>query len=177
MDNLLSWHMLNIKLVSLLALTNFKRASDLHKLDTRFCSTSDKFVTFHIMEKPKQHRKKGTLPPPTTFKASMDGLCPVKTLKFYMEMTKPYRISEGHHKLFLSHLNPHKSVTNDTIRRWLKTALKRCGVNTADFQGHSIRAASSSYAKSKGASISEIMNLGGWSNQSTWQKHYHFEIL
>ena len=58
-DNELSWKKFNIKLVALLALTNYKRAADIFTLDVRFCYAKEEEVVFKTMERPKQHRKEG----------------------------------------------------------------------------------------------------------------------
>jgi len=132
---------------------------------------------FKTMERPKHHRKRGTLPEPTVFKKSPDeSLCPVKSLKTYLNLTRPVRIGDTNYKLLLSHQFPHKSVTNDTIRRWLKTAISEAGVDVSVVQGHSIRSTSSSAAQRKGASISEILASGGWGKASVWQKFYNMEL-
>ena len=173
----MDWRSLNLKLVTLLALTQYKRAADLSLLDIKFCAISKDSVTFGLGEKPKHHRKKGKLTEPIVFKASLDDLCPVKSIVHYLEITSQARQNSEESKLFLSHLRPHKSVTQDTIRRWLKTVLNRAGINTKVFQGHSIRAAASLKARARGASISDILNCGGWSQESTWQKFYNKEIV
>jgi len=54
--------------------------------------------------------------------------------------------------------------------------LNLAGIDTENFKPHSKRAASSSKAFSKGASLEDILNMGNWSNESVWQKHYHKEF-
>ena len=123
-------------------------------------------VEFRLTAKPKHHRKKGKVPKPVIFRASGEELCPVKSLKHYLDLTKNARGNEGSEKLFLSHLKPNKSVGCDSIRRWLKEALKDAGIDTAMFQGHSIRAATSSKAAVRGMSVKEILGMGSWSKSS-----------
>ena len=178
-DSNLSWEQLNLKLSAFLAIVNFKRASDLYILDTKFCVVDTEIITFHFQEKPKHHRKKGVCPKPISFKASpgVGGLCPVKSIKHYLDITKTAREESGETRLFLSHLKPHKAVTTSTIRRWLKTVLQKSGIDTEVFQGHSFRHAASSKARDRGASISEILERGGWGNSSTWKKFYHRDIV
>ena len=45
-------------------------------------------------------------------------------------------------KLFLSYDRPHKPVSRDTISRWTKETLRRCGIDTKVFTAHSTRSAS-----------------------------------
>lgn len=46
-----------------------------------------------------------------------------------------------------------------------------------DFSGHSTRSASTSKAEISGLSIKDILDRGSWSNESTWQKFYHKEVV
>ena len=172
----LPWRDMNRKLVALLSLAEAKRAADLFLLDTRWCLMREEEIEFRLTAKPKHHRKKGKVPKPVIFRASGEELCPVKSLKHYLDLTKNARGNEGSEKLFLSHLKPNKSVGCDSIRRWLKEALKDAGIDTAMFQGHSIRAATSSKAAVRGMSVKEILGMGSWSKNSVWQKFYNKEI-
>jgi len=45
-------------------------------------------------------------------------LCPLSTLKEYIQKTKPLQNSEK--QLFISCIQPHKAVSHDTIWRWTK---------------------------------------------------------
>ena len=45
------------------------------------------------------------------------------------------------------------------------------------FTSHSVRAASTSKAKTLGISLSQILKKGQWSKESTWQKFYNKEIF
>ena len=177
-DNL-SWHLFNKKLVTLLALSNYKRASDIFILDTRFCVVEDDLITFHLKETPKQHREIGVLPPPVHFARFLENelLCPVEGLKKYLTMTDQYRISSASTRLMLSHVGKHNPVSRDTIRRWLKELLAAAVIDTSLYQGHSIRAAALSNDKQKGVSIKDILKSGGWSRESTWQRFYNKQIL
>ena len=172
----LTWKELNKKLVALLALAEAKRASDLFLLDTRWCLIRENEVEFRLAEKPKHFRKKGRVPDPIIFRASGEELCPVRSLKYYLNMTRNARDNEASKKLFLSHILPNKSVGCDSLRRWLKEALKDAGIDTEVFQGHSIRAATSSKAAVRGMSMKEILGMGQWSTSSMWQRFYNKEI-
>ena len=176
-DKDISWGEQNLKLATTLALANYKRASDLYILDTKFCTVTDDVIIFDLQERPKQHRKRGRTPKPVRFDPSHEPLCPVQGLKSYLERTKQARDGEGQSRLFLSHLEPHKPVGRDTIRRWLKTVLAKAGIDTSIFKGHSIRSSASSDARDKGASIDDILRRGGWSTQRTWRKYYYRQSM
>ena len=65
-----------------------------------------------------------------------------------------------------------------TISRWLKETLVLSGVSKIlDFGGHSARLASTSKVELSGLCVKEFLDQGSWSNESTWQKFYHKEII
>ena len=101
--------------------------------------------------------------------------CSIAVLNSYIELTKAWRDQET--RLFLSFIRPHKAIGKSTIARWLKEVLYLSGINTDIFQPHSIRGASSSKVSMKGLSVQDILNRGNWSNESTWQRFYHKEVV
>ena len=85
-------------------------------------------------------------------------ICDVKTLSHYLERNQSFREQET--KLFLTYQKPHHAVSASTISRWIKSMLKRAGVDTSKFGAHSTRAASSSAAKQAGVPIMDILSTG-----------------
>ena len=55
--------------------------------------------------------------------------------------------------------------------------LNLAGIDTSVFKGHSSHSASLSEANLAGASISDILSMGSWSNEIVWQKYYDKPIL
>ena len=104
-------------------------------------------------------QNKGEKTDPIVFFASEDSLCPVHTLKNYLERTHGWREKTHSTSLFLSFIKLHKPVTTSTISRWLKSVLQSSGVDTSVFKGHSTRA-STSKAFKKGATIDDILSCG-----------------
>lgn len=169
---------LSKKLVTLLALANASRASDIHALDLQFHKFSGEGVLFHIPSLTKTRRSG---PPKTTFIAKFEedpSICPVRTLQIYIEKTKDLRKAEesGRLPLLISFKKPHKAVSSATISRWMKQLLSEAGVPTEMFKAHSVRAASSSAAKNKGVSMADIMHAAGWNRSSTFEKFYYKPI-
>ena len=163
------------KLVTLLALANASCASDLHALDLQYHQFSQEGVLFHILTLTKTRRSG---PPRTTFISKFEeepSICPVKTLRVYIDRTKHLRKQEakGRLPLLISFKKPHKVVSSATISRWVKQVLAESGVNTDVFKAHSVRVASSSTALTKGISIGDIMQTAGWSRSSTFEKFYY----
>ena len=88
-------------------------------------------------------------------------LCVFSHLNVYIRSTKSY-----HGKidmLFLTHKNPFKAATLNTISRWLKETLHMAGIDTTKFGPGSGRAAVTSKAAHLGVPINFIMRTAGWS--------------
>ena len=63
-------------------------------------------------------------------------------------------------------MNPHKEVCRSTISGWIIKVLNPAGIDTSVFKGHSSRSATSSGAELAGASITDILRMGSWSNET-----------
>ena len=169
---------LSKKLVTLLALANASRASDIHALDLQYHKFSEEGVLFHISSLTKTRRSS---PPKTVFIAKFEddsSICPVRTLQVYIKKTKHLRKSgkNGGLPLFISVRKPHEAVSSATISRWVKQVLTESGIPTDIFKAHSVRAASSTAAKTKGVAVTDIMQTAGWSRSSTFEKFYYKPI-
>ena len=103
-------------------------------------------------------------------------LCIRKTLDLYLERTKPWRTDQKK-QLLLSYVSPHKEVCISTISGWIIKVLNLAGIDTSVFKGHSSRSAASSGAELAGASITEMLSLGSWSNETVWKKYYNKLVL
>ena len=68
-------------------------------------------------------------------------------------------------------------VYSSTDSRWIKKILNEAGVGVDVFKGHSTCSASTSKACLSGISVDDILSRGSWSNESTWQKFYHKQVL
>lgn len=93
------------------------------------------------------------------------NLCIFDLIKTYLRVTKDLR-APSCDKLFISWNKPHKAVGQQTISRWIRTALEECGVRTDLFAAHSTRHASTSRAASQGVSLDLIKRAAGWSGTS-----------
>ena len=63
-------------------------------------------------------------------------------------------------------------VRKDTISHWVKASLRIAGIDTSMFKPHSTRAAATSAAQLKGISLTEIINVAGWSSATTFARFY-----
>ena len=92
-------------------------------------------------------------------------LCVVSHLTEYLKRTKSYRDTD---KLFLTCIKPYRAASKDTISRWCNSVIKESGISIHSYTSHSSRAAASSYAKFRGASLSTIVQSAGWKSERTF---------
>ena len=98
------------------------------------------------------------------------------TLDLYLERTKPWRTDQKK-QLLLSYVKPHKEVCSSTISGWIIKVLNLAGIDTSVSKGHSSRSLAWSGAELVGTSISDILSMGSWSNETVWQKYYNKPVL
>lgn len=101
------------------------------------------------------------------------NICPVETLKIYMNKTKDLRTDEA---LFISYIQPHKGVKVTSLSRWAKSTLLKAGINIDIYSAHSTRAASSSKKLTLNVSTEDIRKAAGWTNLSTFGRFYNKPI-
>jgi len=89
-------------------------------------------------------------------------LCVLRHLIKYMELTDSLRVGES---LLISFVKPHKAVSVDTVRRWIRTTISE------KYKPHSLRAASTS-AAARINPIDEIISAVGWNTEGTVARHY-----
>ena len=76
-------------------------------------------------------------------------------------------------ELPISHTNPHKPVSVDTVSYWLKEFLRLSeAIGTSIFTKHSTTAASASKPKQVGLSLPDILRRGQWNNKTTFETFY-----
>ena len=101
------------------------------------------------------------------------SICPVKTIKCYLERTAEKRLSD---QLFIS-FKTYQEVKSCTLSRWLKNVLSLSGIDVSVFKAHSFRGASSSAAVAAGVSVADVMKTANWSSVSTFRKFYHRDTV
>lgn len=162
----LSLDKLTKKLATLLALFTAQRLQTLSKIKVDNIKFLDETVYIMIDEKLKTTRINRTQP---SFQLQMlkelPQVCVFTTLKSYMDRTQELRNDDANF-LFISLKKPHKSVTTDTIGRWIKEILCASGVDVTIFKAHSTRHASTSAASRSGLNLEEIRKRAGWSEKS-----------
>lgn len=161
----LSLEVMSKKLIILLALTTAQRMQTLAAIRCPNIVFSDS-VVIKIPDRIKTSRI-GKSQPLLIFKQFSDKpeLCVFSLLKLYLELTRGLR-SDTCDLLFISYRKPYKSVSSQTLGRWVKSMLDEAGIDVSIFSAYSIRHASTSFAASKGINIDEIRRTAGWSQSS-----------
>ena len=179
--NLLSsWHplenldlkTLTLKTAALIALTCSDRGQSIHLANINDMQINDDHIEFVIFKRTKTTRK--VLKPIILKCVSSDNenLSVAKCVLEYKKRTEPYRNSDRNNfQLFIS-WKTFKSVTKQTISRWLLTALSLAGIDTEQYKSHSYRGAGLSYAYNKGVSLEKIVQAGRWTNSNTFKTYY-----
>lgn len=167
---------ISYKLSTLLALTTAHRAQTISKIDIRNIEFHINETCIKIPDLIKTSRPGATQPVLVLpFYREKPEICPVVTLRSYLGMTKDLR---SDHCLFVSLKKPHKSVTSQTISRWIKATLGSCGVDVSTFTAHSTRHAVTSKAYKLGVNLNLIRKTAGWSGSSlTFGKFYNKNIV
>ena len=75
---------------------------------------------------------------------------------------------------FVSYQQPHKSVTSQTLARWMKVMLADAGVDPVVWKPHAVRAASSTHHTNvRQLDLGQVCRLADWSMaSSTYLKFY-----
>ena len=147
------------KLVMLMSLLSGQQAQTLEQLHSTGIIMKDTVCIIHITT-PLKHTRPGVYQAPVILpKYSDSRLCVVHTLCCYLERTMAVRGSET--QLLISFCKPHKSVSSDTVSRWMKSVMTAAGVDTTRYKSHSTRAASTSAAARAGALVDNILSCAG----------------
>lgn len=107
----------------------------------------------------------------TYHRFSDERICVLECLCVYLEATKGFRNgdnAEVSDPLLRAVVKPHKGLTPNTISNWIKNIMTLSGIDTAKFQAHSARGASTSKANNKGVSLNEILDMADWTNVSSF---------
>ena len=108
---------------------------------------------------------------------SNEHICPVTTLRVYLDKTASVRAVTGSSQLLISFRKPHAPVSCDTIARWIKRALKLAGVDITVFSAHSARSACASAHSAAGVPVNDTLAKMGWSNAKTFHTFYHKKVV
>ena len=166
------------KTTFLLAITTFRRCSDLQalRLGEGWVSVQDKGITFVRQGLAKQDRPShfGSKIFVPSYKDNRK-LDPKRALAIYLRKTESFRtLQDGKDevRVFLGLNKPHKAVSCQTIASWLVQTIKMAYDNDKKVRAHSTRAVGPSWALFKGASVNAILEAADWSKESTFARFY-----
>ena len=170
----ISLKMLSHKLVMLLILLSGQRGQTVHLLDVRNMNLSQGYAKFTIGD-PIKTTRPGHHVSELIFRAYAPDrrLCVHTALTAYLSRTLDVRGKET--KLLITLKAPHKGISRDTLRRWMKDALSNAGIDLSIFAPHSTRSASTSMAVNNKIPLPTLIKAG-WYNESTFSKYYNKPI-
>ena len=87
----------------------------------------------------------------------------------YLEITRDLRTTD---QLIISYNKRHQAVATSTISRWFKVILGKAGIDIEKYSSQSTRSVSTSKAKIKRLSLSEINKAADWKETSTFRRFY-----
>jgi len=170
-----------LKTVFMIAITSFRRCSDLQsfRIGEGSVNIQSKGITFlrHGLAKQdrQSHRKAIVFIPAFPENKKLD---PKRCLYYYLKATEKFRKSpEGseheERRVFLSLNEPHKPVSAQTISKWIVETLKIVLEDkNLKVKAHSTRALGPSLALFRGPSLESILNSADWSQESTFVRFY-----
>ena len=170
---------ITLKTIFLIAISTFRRCSDLQslKLGEDSVKVQSKGITFIRQGLSKQDRLNhlGSLifVPSFTDNKKLD---PKRALHYYLKKTEVFRKNpDGSEetKLFLSMIEPHKPVSSQTISKWIVEVIKMAyNSKHIKVKAHSTRAIGPSWALFNGASLKSVLDSADWSKESTFTRFY-----
>ena len=87
--------------------------------------------------------------------------------------TEKFRSTSNESRLFIALIKPHGPVSLNTVSRWIKSLLKKTGINTSIFGAHSTRSAAAYRAVTEGASVGAVLHAGSWAHEVTFNRFYN----
>lgn len=170
----LSLKALSQKTAMLILLVTAQRVQSLHMLDTANMMEMENSITFQIgLIKQSKPTTKSTVIELHEYPQD-EKICVVRTLKCYLKRTACLRGEET--KVFITYSKPYHAASKDTLRRWIKSCLAEGKIDTSMFSAHSTRAASTSSAFRAGLPLKLILEKAGWSNETTFARHYNVPV-
>jgi integrase len=156
-------------LVLLLLATGW-RIDDVWKLGMKAIFSEDRVTVFFQEKRKCKVKKKHTLSRAISSFPSDKRVCPVEALKTYVEKAK--KVRKDHLFLFVSSLGFRAS--KDTLRRWTRDFLLKCGITAS---AGSCRSAATSSALERNWPMDQILASAGWSSENTFRRFYERKVL
>jgi integrase len=168
---------LTLKIIVLILLITGQRPQIIPKLNIRNLKSGSDFYEFVLEVTDFKQGRPNYRPSTILLKAFKPNkkLCIFRYLTVYIQKTALLRKEQS--QLILTHKKPYKAASANSISRWIKQVLTLSGVDIGVFSAGSTRAASTSKAKEQGASVDQILHMGGWSRETTFNTYYNRPVL
>ena len=102
--------------------------------------------------------------------ASDVSICPVRTLRTYLQRTDKFRSSNG--PVFISLRKPYGALSSSAIRQILNDAIETVGLSRNDFTAKSFRPTGATIAITEGFDPNVVQQIGRWKTSSVFFEHY-----
>ena len=176
---------LTLKTIMLVALASARRCSELHALSASLTNVSDAGATLFFRPGFTAKNERSNFQHSTLFLPRMGVAssiaedrwwCPARTVQYYLKRTRSLRGNDDN--FFITHADPHKSATKQTLARWLVQVIVDAG---AVQQGshplaHSTRSVAASWAYHRGLTVAEICQAVSWKAPSTFSTTYYRNV-
>ena len=170
---------ITFKLIFLMAISTFRRCSDLQslKIGKGSVCVQKKGITFirHGLAKQDRGSHFGSKIFVPAFEENY-RLDPKRALYWYLKKTQLLRVSSDgtvERKIFLALNKPHQAVSTQTISNWIVQTIRMAyDDQKLKVKAHSTRAIGPSWALYKGASMKSILDAADWSKESTFTQFY-----
>lgn len=160
-----------LKLVTIIACLSVQRMNTLSKIAVSPVQFQPSGTYLYVFDDLKVARDRPYFLITLPAVGESDPLKTASLLKTYLSLTAKVRSSDST-SLFVSYVKPHKSVSTDTISRWVKEVMHKAGIDTKIFGSHSVRGSAASTAKASDACLDSVLKAGDWSALSSFSKHY-----
>lgn len=160
--------LLTLKVTALMALATAQRVQTLNSLNMNNIEIHENRVTFWIESLQKTDRLGHIRNKISIFAYRKAEICPVFTLKFYLNAVENKRVGDN----ILVSFKTFRNVSTSTLSRWLKNVLSLAGIDINKFQAHSYRGAASSSAFQSGITLKDILKTANWKSARTFKKFY-----
>ena len=172
-----SLEMVTKKFATIMCLLSGHRSQSIGVLKLEYMYLDKSKAIFYLPELLKNSSPKFH-PLPLEFLAYPQNprICVVTLFYEYLVLTGRCSKDNCKGNLFLSYAKPFKPVQSVTIAKYVLSFLSMAGVDITTFSSHSTRGASTSSAKARGRSLSEICKAAGWKGSRSFAAHYQKPI-
>ena len=168
----LSLRDLGIKAAALISILSLSRQSSVAVLAPDFQVVENEIAIpilgLEKTSRPGHLRGEVLLPAGSDYPPLSLHLCLSDYLERTEHMRAYYEKAEGSRPpyMFISNVKSYQSVSSSTLAKWLLSAMKNAGIDTACYKAHSARSAGASSMRNKGFSLAQVLSRGYWSDKS-----------